>query len=144
MNYKILTMHAFSDERGKLVALESRKNVPFDIKRVYYIFDASPEFDRGGHAHTNLEQIMICLAGSCEILLDNGKIKEKVILDSPEVGLYIGKNMWRVMKNFSYDCRLVVLASDFYDENEYIRDYGEFIGLVKEGIGEKSNDTSSL
>lgn len=131
MNYRILPLHAFSDKRGSLVALESCKNVPFEIKRVYYIFDTSPEFDRGGHAHTNLEQLMLCLAGSCEFVLDDGKTKEKVALDSPKMGLYIGKNMWREMKNFSCDCRLVVLASDYYDENEYIRDYDEFLKIVR-------------
>ncbi|TLD82034.1 WxcM-like domain-containing protein [Helicobacter sp. MIT 05-5293] len=132
MDYRILPLHAFSDKRGSLVALESCKNVPFEIKRVYYIFDTSPEFDRGGHAHTNLEQLMLCLAGSCEFVLDDGKCKEKVILDSPKVGLYIGKNIWREMKNFSRDCRLVVLASDYYDENEYIRSYEEFLKMIGE------------
>ena len=132
MNYQIMKLKAIADERGKLIALEGGKNLPFEIKRVYYIFDTSPKFDRGGHAHTNLEQLMLCLAGSCEFILDDGKNKEKVILNSPEVGLYIGKNMWREMKNFSYDCRLVVLASDFYDEREYIRDYDEFLEAVKE------------
>lgn len=131
MNYRILSLRAFSDKRGSLVALESCKNVPFEIKRVYYIFDTSPEFDRGGHAHTNLEQLVLCLAGSCEFILDDGKTQEKVILDSPKMGLYIGKNMWREMKNFSYNCRLVVLASDYYDENEYIRDYDEFLRMIR-------------
>lgn len=131
MNYKIMKLKAMVDERGKLIALENGKNLPFEIKRVYYIFDTSPKFDRGGHAHANLEQLMLCLAGSCEFILDDGKNKEKIILNSPELGLYIGKNMWREMKNFSYDCRLVVLASDFYDENEYIRNYDEFLESLK-------------
>ncbi|AWI34722.1 sugar 3,4-ketoisomerase [Helicobacter apodemus] len=132
MNYALLPLRIFSDERGKLGVLESYKDMPFAIKRMYYIFDTSPSFDRGGHAHRELEQIVLCLCGSCEFVLDNGSLRENVKLNSPEVGLYIGKNMWREMKNFSYDCRLVVLASDYYDDREYIRDYAEFIEFIKE------------
>ncbi|ASQ30947.1 dTDP-6-deoxy-3,4-keto-hexulose isomerase [Campylobacter avium LMG 24591] len=131
MQYKLLKMEINKDKRGSLIALENLKTVPFEIKRVYYIYDTKPDVDRGGHAHTNLEQILIMMDGACEVLLDNGKEKKSIILNRPDVGLYIGKNMWREMKNFSYGAKLLVLASDFYDEKEYIRSYDEFLRAVK-------------
>lgn len=124
-------MEVNKDKRGSLIALENLKTVPFEIKRVYYIYDTKPDVDRGGHAHTNLEQILIMMDGACEVLLDNGKEKKSIILNRPDVGLYIGKNMWREMKNFSYGAKLLVLASDLYDEKEYIRSYDEFLRAVK-------------
>ncbi len=124
-------MEINKDKRGSLIALENLKTVPFEIKRVYYIYDTKPDVDRGGHAHTNLEQILIMMDGACEVLLDNGKEKKSIILNRPDVGLYIGKNMWREMKNFSYGAKLLVLASDLYDEKEYIRSYDEFLRAVK-------------
>lgn len=127
MNYEIIPMKVMGDGRGKLVAIESNKTIPFNIKRVYYIFDTLPDQDRGRHAHRNLEQLIIAMDGSCEFLLDDGKAQDIVKLNRPDVGLYIGRNMWREMKNFSYGCKLMVLASEHYDENEYIRDYNEFL-----------------
>ncbi|WP_286005413.1 sugar 3,4-ketoisomerase [Campylobacter avium] len=132
MQYKLLKMEINKDKRGSLIALENLKTVPFEIKRVYYIYDTKPDIDRGGHAHTNLEQILIMMDGACEVLLDNGKEKKSIILNRPDVGLYIGKNMWREMKNFSYGAKLLVLASDLYDEKEYIRSYDEFLRIVNE------------
>lgn len=125
-------MEINKDKRGSLIALENLKTVPFEIKRVYYIYDTKPDIDRGGHAHTNLEQILIMMDGACEVLLDNGKEKKSIILNRPDVGLYIGKNMWREMKNFSYGAKLLVLASDLYDEKEYIRSYDEFLRIINE------------
>lgn len=132
MQYKLLQMEINKDKRGSLIALENLKTVPFEIKRVYYIYDTKPDIDRGGHAHTNLEQILIMMDGACEVLLDNGKEKKSIILNRPDVGLYIGKNMWREMKNFSYGAKLLVLASDLYDEKEYIRSYDEFLRIINE------------
>ena len=131
MNYKLLSLQTIGDERGKLVSLESLKNLPFDIKRVYYMFDTSPDLPRGFHAHKELEQLVIAIDGACEFVLDDGKNKESVWLNRPDVGLYIGKNMWREMRNFSYGCKLMILASDYYDESEYIRDYAEFLDIIK-------------
>ncbi len=132
MNYKLIDMNILKDEKGRMLSLEGNKNVPFEIKRVYWIFDTSPDQDRGMHAHKNMEQIVVLMDGSCEFILDDGKTRETVLLDRPEVGLYIGKNMWREMHRLSYGCKLVVLASDYYDENEYIRSYEEFLaGLSK-------------
>lgn len=130
MDYKLIDMKIFGDERGKLVSLEGNRNVPFDIKRVYYIFDTLPNQDRGMHAHKNMEQIIVAMDGACQFVLDDGKTRETVWLNRPDVGLYIGKNMWREMKNFSYGCKLMVLASDYYDEKEYIRDYQTFLDEV--------------
>ena len=130
MNYQLINMQIFGDERGKLVSLEGCKNIPFDIKRVYYIFDTLHDQNRGMHAHKNMEQIIVAMDGACQFILDDGKNKESVWLNRPDVGLYIGKNMWREMRHFSYGCKLMVLASDYYDEKEYIRDYDVFLKEV--------------
>lgn len=126
MNYQLIPLKVFGDERGKLVSLESNKNIPFEIKRIYYIFDTLPEQARGMHAHRTLEQIVIAIDGACQFILDDGQTREKVWLNRPDVGLYIGQNMWREMHHFSYGCKLMVLASEHYDEKEYIRDYEQF------------------
>lgn len=119
------------DERGQLVALEEMKNIPFDIKRVYYMYDTAEGVRRGLHAHKSLEQILICIHGSCKVLLDNGIEKEVVPLEKPYEGLYIANNMWREVFDFSSDAVLMVLASEYYDENDYIRDYNEFLKTLK-------------
>ena len=121
------------DERGMLVALEQCKDIPFEIKRVYYMYDTKPEVHRGFHAHHSLQQILICIHGSCKILLDNGKEKKIVSLEKPYEGLYISNDMWREMYDFSKDAVLMVLASDFYDEKDYIRDYDTFLKIVRNG-----------
>lgn len=121
------------DERGQLVALEEFKDIPFKVKRVYYIYDTLPDVIRGYHAHKNLKQILICVHGSCKIKLDNGKEKEIVLLDKPYEGLYVENNMWREMFEFSKDAVLLVLASELYDENDYIRNYDDFLKFIDEG-----------
>lgn len=131
MDYKLIEMDVFGDSRGKLVSLESNKNIPFEIKRVYYIFDTLPEQKRGKHAHKTLEQIVVAMDGACEFILDNGTKKESIWLNRPDIGLYIGKNIWREMKNFSYGCKLMILASEYYDEKEYIKDYTTFLDMVR-------------
>lgn len=131
MNYKILTFQVRGDERGKLVSLEEKTDISFNIKRVYYIYETDIEAIRGKHAHQNLQQVVVCLHGNCTFLLDDGKDKKIILLDSPEKGLFIGKNMWREMHNFSSDCVLMVLASGHYDEKEYIRDYEKFLKYIQ-------------
>lgn len=121
------------DERGQLVALEEKKDIPFEIKRVYYIYDTLEGVRRGFHAHRNLEQILVCVHGSCKILLDNGTEKETVLLDKPYEGLYISNNIWREMYDFSPDAVLLVLASSLYDEADYIRDYDQFLEFIGKG-----------
>lgn len=132
MNYKLLEMQVHGDRRGKLISLEGMQNVPFEIKRIYYMFDTLPNEARGFHAHRELEQIVIAMDGACRFVLDDGEKREAVLLNRPDVGLYIGKNMWREMHDFSYGCKLVVLASEHYDEKEYIRNYDEFLKSLRE------------
>lgn len=127
---KVLEFRVLGDDRGSLISLEEQYNIPFDIKRVYYIYDTKSDISRGYHAHKNLEQVAICVKGSCRIVLDDGKSKESIVLDSPDKGLYIDNNKWREMHDFSDDCVLLVLASNVYDESDYIRDYEEFLRLV--------------
>ena len=118
------------DDRGMLVALEEYKDIPFEIKRVYYMYDTKKDVHRGFHAHKSLEQILICIHGSCKVLLDNGTEKKIVSLEKPYEGLYIANNMWREMYDFSEDADLMVLASEYYKEEDYIRDYNEFLRMV--------------
>lgn len=118
------------DERGQLVALEEYKDIPFAIRRVYYIYDTLEGVIRGGHAHKSLEQILVCIHGSCKIKLDNGFECKVVPLEKPYEGLYISNDMWREMYDFSSDAVLLVFASELYDENDYIRNYDEFLKFV--------------
>lgn len=120
------------DERGQLVALEEFKDIPFEIKRVYYMYDTGEGVRRGFHAHKSLEQILICIHGSCKILLDNGTEKKVVPLECPYEGLYVSNAMWREMYDFSPDAVLMVLASDYYKEEDYIRNYQEFLEYVNQ------------
>lgn len=122
------------DERGQLIALEEYKDIPFSVKRVYYMYGTGENVRRGFHSHRNLEQILICIHGSCKVLLDNGTEKKVVPLERPYEGLYVGPNIWREMFDFSTDAVLLVLASDIYNEFDYIRDYDEFLNSLKEGI----------
>ncbi len=118
------------DDRGQLVALEEFKDIPFKIRRVYYMYDTVKEVTRGYHAHKSLQQILICIHGSCKILLDNGNEKKIVPLEKPYEGLYVANNMWREMYDFSEDAVLLVLASELYDEDDYIRNYEDFLEFV--------------
>ena len=118
------------DERGQLIALEEFKDIPFKVKRVYYMYDTTEGVTRGKHAHKNLEQILICIHGSCKVRLDNGFEKKVEKKKKPYEGLYVSNDMWREMFDFSSDAVLMVLASELYDENDYIRDYDEFLQMV--------------
>lgn len=133
MNVKKINFQKHGDERGMLIALEENKEIPFKIKRVYYIYDTLENVRRGFHAHKNLKQILVCVHGSCVIHLDNGKETEEVVLDKPHEGVIIEQNIWREMYNFSKDAILLVLASELYDEADYIRDYNEFKKFIKTG-----------
>lgn len=118
------------DERGQLVALEEFNDIPFKIKRVYYMYDTGFGVHRGLHSHRTLEQILICIHGSCKVLLDNGTEKREIMLDKPYEGVYIGPDIWREMYDFSSDAVLLVLASQVYDESDYIRNYDLFKASV--------------
>lgn len=126
-----ITFPPLGDERGSLVALEAKKTVPFVIKRVYYIFGTQQGVIRGLHAHRNLKQIAVCVTGKCRMVLDDGVQRQEAWLDSPTQGLLINDLVWREMHDFSEDCVLLVLASEHYDENDYIRDYDEFLQMIK-------------
>jgi dTDP-4-dehydrorhamnose 3,5-epimerase-like enzyme len=130
-SYKLLDFTTLGDDRGSLIAIEEGYNTPFEIKRVYYIFDTKSGVERGFHAHINLKQLAITVKGSCTFVLDNGTTREELKLDNPNQGLLIEGLIWREMKDFSPDCVLVVLASEHYDESDYIRDYNKFIKEVK-------------
>lgn len=114
------------DSRGGLVAVEANREIPFAIERVYYIFKTIAGFRRGYHAHKKLKQVIIPVSGSCKFLLDDGKKREEILLDSPHKGLYIEGLVWREMFDFSDDCVLVVFADMYYDEEDYIRNYQQF------------------
>lgn len=122
-----MSFSVIGDERGNLVSLEEFKNIPFSIKRVYYLYDFNKELARGYHAHKKLQQVLICLKGSCNILLDNGRKREVYHLNIPQTGLFIDKYIWHEMDGFSEDCVLMLIASDYYDEQDYIRNYNEFL-----------------
>ena len=130
-SYKLLDFKTLGDDRGSLIAIEQGYNAHFEIKRVYYIYDTKQGVERGFHAHINLKQIAIAVKGSCTFVLDNGKTREEIKLTNPNQGLFIEGLIWREMKDFSSDCVLVVLASEHYDESDYIRDYNKFLEEVK-------------
>ncbi|MBR1730087.1 MAG: WxcM-like domain-containing protein [Selenomonadaceae bacterium] len=119
------------DARGQLVALEEFKDIPFRIKRVYYMYGTTENVTRGHHAHKSLEQILVCINGSCKVRLDNGTEKKIVPLEKPYEGLYVSNSVWREMYDFSPDAVLLVLASELYDEQDYIRDYDEFLDFIR-------------
>ena len=126
-----IKLKKLGDERGSLVALESNISVPFEIKRVYYIYGTKAGVSRGFHAHKALQQVAVAVSGSCDMVLDDGKTQETVHLDLPEKGVLIGPGVWRIMKNFTPDCVLLVFADAHYDEADYIRDYEEFLSYLK-------------
>lgn len=126
MIYDLLHFPVHGNHEGSLVALEKGADFPFDIKRVYYIWGTKADAVRGKHAHRKLEQVIVCTSGSCDFILDDGKQRETVHLDNPAVGLHIKSNIWREFTNFSNDCVVMVLASEHYDESDYIRDYEQF------------------
>ena len=130
MDYDIINLKITGDANGSLVAIEGGRTIPFEIRRAYYIFGTRTDFVRGRHSHKFLEQFVFCPSGSCDFTLDDGATRETVQLDSPDKGIYIKSNIWREFTNFSPDCVVMVLASDHYDESDYIRDYDQFLKSV--------------
>lgn len=130
MEIKLIPLQKHGDNRGSLVALEEKNNIPFSIKRVYYLFNTKEDVRRGLHAHKNLKQVAIAVRGSCRFILDDGTERIEVFLDNPAQGLLIESFMWREMYDFSSDCVLMILADSHYDEDDYVRDYDEFIKLA--------------
>ncbi|EFC71775.1 FdtA/QdtA family cupin domain-containing protein [Prevotella sp. oral taxon 299] len=127
---KIIELPRITDPRGNLTVAEANKNIPFDIKRVYWLYDVPGGECRGGHAHKHLQQILIAVSGSFHVTLDNGKEKQTFLLNHPYQGLLIDTKTWRTLDDFSSGAVCVVLASDFYDENDYIYDYNDFLQYI--------------
>ena len=134
MNARIMEFKILGERNAPLVALESNKNIPFHIERVYYLFGTEKGVKRGFHAHRKLQQIMICVSGSCTVLLEDGKKKLRVVLDRPSVGLYLSGMIWREIHDLSDDCVILVLADQHYDENDYVRSYEEFLSIVSRNL----------
>lgn len=128
---QLLNFQVRGDERGSLIALEGLSpQIPFAIKRVYYIFGTTTNVVRGKHAHYNLKQVLVCTSGRCDIDVFDGAIRQTISLDTPAKGLLIDGFIWREMKNFSPDCVLLVLASEHHNEKDYVRSYEQFLKEV--------------
>jgi len=125
-NCKIISLPKISDSRGNLTFIEGESHVPFNIKRVYYLYDVPGGAERGGHAHKNLRQLIIAMSGSFDVVLDDGCKKKRFHLNRPYQGLYVETMIWRELDNFSSGSVCMVLASNYYSESDYFRDYREF------------------
>lgn len=134
MNYKLIDMRVFGDERGHLISLQKGNNCPFEVKRAFYIFDTKPGIARGAHANRNSEFMLIPINGSCKVRIDDGSSSETVKLSDPHKALYLDKMLWKEMFDFSYNAILLVLTNTLYDEKEYIRDYNEYINVIKDVV----------
>lgn len=125
MDTTILSIPTIEDYRGNIAVVENDV-LPFDIKRVYYLYDVPSSASRGGHAHKNLQQVLIALSGSFDVILKNGSETQIVTLNKPNKGLLIRSSVWRELENFSSGAVCMVLASEIFDESDYIRDFKEF------------------
>lgn len=125
--YSLIDLMVKGDNDGKLVAIEVGHGLPFDLKRVYYIWGTTREALRGKHAHKKLEQLIICTSGSCDFTIDNGKERKTIHLNRPDQALHLKSPVWREFTNFSKDCVVMVLASQPYDSADYIHNYDEFL-----------------
>jgi dTDP-4-dehydrorhamnose 3,5-epimerase-like enzyme len=126
-NCKIVDLPRIKDPRGNLTFIEGNSHIPFDIKRVYYLYDVPGGSERGGHAHKGLHQLIIAMSGSFDVVLDDGKNKKRVHLNRSYNGLYVCPMIWRELDNFSSGSVCMVLASNIYDEEDYYREYAEFM-----------------
>jgi dTDP-4-dehydrorhamnose 3,5-epimerase-like enzyme len=131
---KLIEITELGDSRGSLAVLEEGKNIPFEIKRVFYIYGTKDGIRRGYHGHLETRQALIAISGSCKVYLDNLKRKESVTLDKPTKILILEPNDWHEMYDFSHDCVLLVLASTIYFENDYIRNYNDFYHRYREEV----------
>lgn len=125
-NIQIIDIPKIHDVRGNLSVVEGN-TIPFEIKRVYYLYDVPSDAERGGHAHKNLQQFLAALSGSFDVVLDDGNTKKIITLNKPNIGLLIPTGIWRELQNFSSGSVCLVLASAIFDENDYIRDYDNFL-----------------
>ncbi len=133
MQDKIINFKVMGDERGSLIALEENHNVPFDVKRVFYIYGTQHGITRGQHSHYKTKQLLIAINGGCTVTLDHGtNTKETYTLNKPNVGLFQNALVWGSMYNFSHDCVLMVLADSYYDDKDYIRNYDDFLKVIND------------
>lgn len=128
---RLITLPKIADPRGNLTFIEANRHVPFEIRRLYYLYDVPGGESRAGHAHRRLEQFIIAATGSFDVVLDNGYERKRFFLNRAHYGLYVPSLVWRELENFSSGSLCVVLASDYYDENDYYRDYQEFTEAVR-------------
>ena len=128
---RIINLRKIADPKGNLTPIEGADDVPFEIRRVYYIYDIPGGETRGGHAHVNLQAFIIAVSGSFDVLLDDGYDRASFFLNRSYYGLYVPPMVWRELANFSSGSVCLVLASDHYDEADYIRDHGDFLGAVQ-------------
>ncbi|HEX2910743.1 MAG TPA: FdtA/QdtA family cupin domain-containing protein [Chloroflexia bacterium] len=128
---RLIELPKITDPRGNLTFVEQTRHVPFEIKRVFFLYDVPTGADRGAHAHKNLHQFLICLSGSFDVKLDNGVSKATVHLNRPWVGLHIPPMIWAAEVNFDPGSICLVLTSDFYDETDYYRDYSQYLEALK-------------
>ncbi len=129
-NCSVVDLPRINDPRGNLTFVESARHIPFDIRRVYYLYDVPGGTERGGHAHKALHQLIIAISGSFDIHLDDGYEKKTIHMNRSYYGLYVCPMIWREIDNFSSGAVCMVLASDYYDELDYYREYAEFISDV--------------
>lgn len=127
----IIDISKIHNKAGNITVIENGNNIPFDVKRIYYLYDIPSGEARGGHAHYDLEQYIVAASGSFDIILDDGKNKKKVTLNRPDFALHIVPGLWRELDNFSSGSISLVLASHVYDEGDYIREYNEFLEFKK-------------
>jgi hypothetical protein len=128
---QLLELPKITDPRGNLTFVENQTHIPFDIKRVYYTYDVAGGAERGGHAHKELKQLIIAMSGSFDITLDDGFEKQKFHLNRSYFGLYVCSMIWREIDNFSSGSVCMVLASEFFDEADYYREYEGFLNAVR-------------
>ena len=130
-NIRFIELSQIKDSRGDLTFIEGGKHLPFNIARVYYLYNVPVDAERGGHAHKELEQVVFALSGSFRMKIDDGKTKSEHWLRDPRKGLYIKNMIWREMDSFSQGAVCMVLASHWYDEVDYFRDYDDFLTAVR-------------
>ena len=130
-DWRLIDLAKVSDPRGSLTFIEENRHIPFPIKRVYYIYDVPGGAERGGHAHKDLQQLVIAASGSFDVIVDNGTTRDRFHLNRSYFGLYIGQRVWREMDNFSSGSVALVLASNYYDEDDYYRKYDQFLEAAR-------------